>query len=122
MKRVYMVSVDFNRVRELYGREAQQRLFDALTSTDWCRHMDETWFIATTESTRELQDRLAPLIGERGVFFVIVPIFHTGLLGGAQPKAGWEWIKERVPAPPGAGSTTADTGFEPSFAFALAAG
>lgn len=89
MSKVYVVSYDLNKSGQdyegLYGELKKSRAY-------W-HYLDSTWLIYTSESAKDLYDRIGEHIDKNDSALVIeVSRNYQGWL----PKKAWEWIRQHV--------------------------
>jgi len=86
---VHCVSYDLNKSGQNYDA-----LYEELKrSPGWCHVLDSTWLVSTTETAKQVSDRLRKHLDENDDLLVMaVTKDHAGWLN----QSTWEWIKKHV--------------------------
>ncbi len=87
MKKIYVISYDFNGPSERY-----QSLFDELTEFEnWWHFMFGTWLVATDLNAQGIYQKLRPHLDDK----INLLVLEAGNdASGTLPKIAWDWIKE----------------------------
>lgn len=89
MGKVYVVSYDLNKS----GQDYDGLYKELKSSSSWCRPVDSTWLIYTSESADQLYERISNHIDKNDYAIVIqVRRDYQGWL----PEEVWEWIRKFV--------------------------
>lgn len=87
---IYLVTYDLNKPQQEY-----EELYEELKHIGaWWHYLDSTWLIVTSESLKELSQRIRDKIdtNDHLLVFDITDKDYYGWL----PKDAWKWIKEHI--------------------------
>ena len=86
---VYVVSYDLNKTGQKY-----KDLFEELEkSPGWCREVDSTWLISTTETAEQLWQRISPSFDANDRCMIVNA---TRPFAGWLSEPTWEWIRANL--------------------------
>lgn len=86
---VFTVSYDLNKQGQNY-----EALWAELKRTQYNHILDSTWLISTSETPRQISDRLQKHIDQND--HIIISKINAGEYAGWMPKNVWTWIEERL--------------------------
>jgi hypothetical protein len=88
--RVLLVTYDLKKPSQEYSK-----LYEILKSLPkWWHYLESTWLILTSDSAKQLYDKLCPTLDDNDNVFLIEII--KGDYWGWLPKDAWKWIKENI--------------------------
>lgn len=87
---VFSVSYDLNKAGQNY-----EALYTELKRTQYKHIMDSTWLISTTESAKEIYNRLSAKIDNNDLIF-ISKVNANQYYGSLRGSDIWQWISDRV--------------------------
>lgn len=86
---VYVVSYDLNKAGQNY-KDLYAELED---SPGWCREVDSTWLISTSETAEQLWARLKPHFDANDRCMIVTA---TRPYSGWMRDSAWEWMKNHL--------------------------
>jgi hypothetical protein len=89
MHKVFAISYDLKTPGRNYGP-----LFEAIKkSPKWWHYLDSMWLVYTTETPKQIWDRLSGCLDKNDVM-LIIEVRNNSY--GFLPKAAWEWISQHA--------------------------
>ena len=87
---LFSVSYDLNKAGQNY-----EALYTELKRTEFKHIMDSTWLISTSESAKDIYNRLSAKIDNNDLIF-ISKVNSAQYFGSLRGDGIWQWISDRV--------------------------
>ena len=78
---------------ELKSNSSYENFYNAIKLyTGWWHYLDKTWLIKTSETPKQIYDKLKPTLNGSDYLFIVKVDLTSGNYFGFLSKGAWEWI------------------------------